>query len=154
MAVSNSIRRHLKPQIKLSTFTAFLITRSETPHLLESQFRLCLYLIKTHEKAPLINGARLYSSLLHSGLVCHQSVISCFYNGTDNPPLVGWFTGLSELFLSSRSARLLVLAGTDRLDKTLMIGQMQGKFQMEVLPDVGHMLQEVSLPIQSIIILS
>lgn len=24
-----------------------------------------------------------------------------------------------------------------------MIGQMQGKFQMEVVPDVGHMLHEV-----------
>jgi len=43
-----------------------------------------------------------------------------------------------------RAARLLVLAGTDRLDKELMIGQMQGKFQMEVVPDVGHMLHEVS----------
>ena len=42
-----------------------------------------------------------------------------------------------------RAARLLVLAGTDRLDKELMIGQMQGKFQMEVVPDVGHMLHEV-----------
>lgn len=37
---------------------------------------------------------------------------------------------------------MLILAGTDRLDKTLMIGQMQGKFQLEVLPDVGHMLHE------------
>lgn len=36
-----------------------------------------------------------------------------------------------------------MLAGTDRLDKELMIGQMQGKFQMEVVPDVGHMLHEV-----------
>ena len=42
-----------------------------------------------------------------------------------------------------RTARLLVLAGTDRLDKELMIGQMQGKFQMEVVPGVGHMIQEV-----------
>ena len=25
-----------------------------------------------------------------------------------------------------------------------MIGQMQGKFQMEVVPNVGHMLHEVS----------
>jgi hypothetical protein len=30
------------------------------------------------------------------------------------------------------------LAGTDRLDKELMIGQMQGKFQMVVLPASGH----------------
>lgn len=55
----------------------------------------------------------------------------------------GWFQGLSNAFLSSRTARLLVLAGTDRLDKELMIGQMQGKFQMEVVPAVGHMLHEV-----------
>jgi hypothetical protein len=55
----------------------------------------------------------------------------------------GWFKGLSSGFLACRTARLLVLAGTDRLDKELMIGQMQGKFQMEVIPDVGHMLQEV-----------
>jgi len=46
-------------------------------------------------------------------------------------------------FLAARTARLLILAGTDRLDKELMIGQMQGKFQMEVVPGVGHMVQEV-----------
>ena len=55
-----------------------------------------------------------------------------------------WFTGLSSRFLAARTARLLVLAGTDRLDKELMIGQMQGKFQMVVVPGVGHMLHEVS----------
>jgi len=57
--------------------------------------------------------------------------------------LIGWFQGLSKSFLAARTARLLILAGTDRLDKELMIGQMQGKFQMEVVPGVGHMLQEV-----------
>ncbi len=56
---------------------------------------------------------------------------------------LGWFKSLSSRFLACRSARLLVLAGTDRLDKELMIGQMQGKFQMEVVPNVGHMLHEV-----------
>ncbi|KIK60208.1 hypothetical protein GYMLUDRAFT_43952 [Collybiopsis luxurians FD-317 M1] len=53
-----------------------------------------------------------------------------------------WFLGLSSSFLSVRTARLLVLAGTDRLDKELMIGQMQGKFQMIVVPGTGHMLHE------------
>ncbi|KAK0206750.1 Alpha/Beta hydrolase protein [Desarmillaria ectypa] len=53
-----------------------------------------------------------------------------------------WFEGLSSKFLAARTARLLVLAGTDRLDKELMIGQMQGKFQLVVVPGVGHMLQE------------
>ncbi|THH10050.1 hypothetical protein EW145_g1601 [Phellinidium pouzarii] len=53
-----------------------------------------------------------------------------------------WFLGLSSKFLAVRAARLLVLAGTDRLDKELMIGQMQGKFQMIVVPDTGHMIHE------------
>lgn len=58
---------------------------------------------------------------------------------------LGWFTSLSKLFLSARTARLLVLAGTERLDRELMIGQMQGKFQLSVITGVGHMLQEVRL---------
>jgi len=58
------------------------------------------------------------------------------------PYWLSWFQGLSSHFLAARTARLLVLAGTDRLDKELMIGQMQGKFQMAVVPGVGHMLHE------------
>lgn len=50
---------------------------------------------------------------------------------------------LSSLFLSCKTARLLILAGTERLDRELMIGQMQGKFQLEVISRVGHMLHEV-----------
>jgi hypothetical protein len=34
--------------------------------------------------------------------------------------------GLSKKFLAARGGKLLLLAGTDRLDKELMIGQMQG----------------------------
>ena len=37
-----------------------------------------------------------------------------------------WFVGLSKKFLEARGGKLLLLAGTDRLDKELMIGQMQG----------------------------
>ncbi|TFK22765.1 protein phosphatase methylesterase [Coprinopsis marcescibilis] len=58
------------------------------------------------------------------------------------PYWTSWFTGLSSKFLAARTARILILAGTDRLDKELMIGQMQGKFQQAVVPGVGHMLQE------------
>ncbi|KAJ7082699.1 Alpha/Beta hydrolase protein [Mycena belliarum] len=54
----------------------------------------------------------------------------------------GWFTNLSTLFLGARTARLLVLAGTDRLDRALTIGQMQGKFQMAVVPGAGHVVHE------------
>ncbi|KAG4306266.1 hypothetical protein PORY_000254 [Pneumocystis oryctolagi] len=44
-----------------------------------------------------------------------------------------WFSGLSECFLSVSSPKLLILSNTDRLDKTLMIAQMQGKFQLITL---------------------
>lgn len=53
-----------------------------------------------------------------------------------------WFGGMSSKFLDARGAKLLMLAGTDRLDKELMIGQMQGKFQLQVLPAAGHFIQE------------
>jgi protein phosphatase methylesterase 1 len=39
----------------------------------------------------------------------------------------GWFVGLSNKFLGAKGGKLLLLAGTDRLDKELTIGQMQGK---------------------------
>lgn len=39
----------------------------------------------------------------------------------------GWFEGLSKRFVGVRCPRLLVLAGTDILDRELMIGQMQGE---------------------------
>jgi protein phosphatase methylesterase 1 len=54
----------------------------------------------------------------------------------------GWFEGMSARFLAGRGAKLLILAGTDRLDRELMIGQMQGKFQLVVLPEAGHFVQE------------
>lgn len=53
-----------------------------------------------------------------------------------------WFTGMSKLFLQGRAAKALILAGADRLDKELMVGQMQGKFQLTVLPEAGHFIQE------------
>ena len=54
----------------------------------------------------------------------------------------GWFQGLSRAFLDVRAPKLLLLAGHDRLDKTLTIAQMQGKFQMAVVPDSGHAIHE------------
>uniref|UniRef100_A0A665TR29 Protein phosphatase methylesterase 1 n=1 Tax=Echeneis naucrates TaxID=173247 RepID=A0A665TR29_ECHNA len=54
----------------------------------------------------------------------------------------GWFRGLSALFLTCPVPKLLLLAGVDRLDKELTIGQMQGKFQMQVLPQCGHAVHE------------
>ncbi|KAJ2900384.1 Protein phosphatase methylesterase 1 [Coemansia aciculifera] len=54
----------------------------------------------------------------------------------------GWYSGLSKTFVSAPTAKLLILAGTDRLDKELLIAQMQGKFQLELLPAAGHTIQE------------
>ncbi|KAK5710745.1 Protein phosphatase methylesterase 1 [Elasticomyces elasticus] len=53
-----------------------------------------------------------------------------------------WFKGMSAKFLAGRGAKELILAGTDRLDRELMIGQMQGKFQLVVVPEAGHFVQE------------
>ncbi|KAF4123918.1 hypothetical protein GMORB2_5634 [Geosmithia morbida] len=46
-----------------------------------------------------------------------------------------WFVGLSKKFLEARGGKLLLLAGTDRLDTELTIGQMQGHFIQEDLPE-------------------
>ncbi|XP_058479668.1 protein phosphatase methylesterase 1-like isoform X1 [Solea solea] len=54
----------------------------------------------------------------------------------------GWFRGTSHLFLACNLPKLLLLAGIDRLDRDLSIGQMQGKFMMQVLPPCGHAVQE------------
>lgn len=54
----------------------------------------------------------------------------------------GWYEGLSEMFLSVSAAKLLILGGTDRLDKPLTIGEIQGKFQLLVMQGVGHCIQE------------
>jgi protein phosphatase methylesterase 1 len=70
----------------------------------------------------------------------------------------GWFIGLSKKFLEARGGKLLLLAGTDRLDKELTIGQMQGesyhsfwsissllsigKYALQVFPEAGHFIHE------------
>lgn len=70
-------------------------------------------------------------------------------NLTKSEPFwTGWFEGLSGLFLSAPThAKMLLLAGVDRLDKTLTIGQMQGtkdarlvfhvQSNMDVLPQAS-----------------
>ncbi|KAK2754970.1 protein phosphatase methylesterase 1 [Colletotrichum kahawae] len=54
----------------------------------------------------------------------------------------GWFVGLSKKFLEARGGKLLLLAGTDRLDTELTIGQMQGKYALQVFPEAGHFIHE------------
>jgi protein phosphatase methylesterase 1 len=74
----------------------------------------------------------------------------------------GWFVGLSKKFLGARGGKMLLLAGTDRLDTELTIGQMQGmfylspgfwyqrqcanwgigKYALQVFPEAGHFIHE------------
>ncbi|KAK0746034.1 Alpha/Beta hydrolase protein [Schizothecium vesticola] len=54
----------------------------------------------------------------------------------------GWFTGLSRKFLAAKGGKMLLLAGTDRLDTELTIGQMQGKYALQVFPEAGHFIHE------------
>lgn len=54
----------------------------------------------------------------------------------------GWFEGLSDKFLDVPVPKLLILAGIDNLDKKLTVGQMQGKFQLQVLARTGHAVHE------------
>ena len=35
-----------------------------------------------------------------------------------------------------------IMTGVDRLDKDLAVGQMQGKFQMQIVGQVGHAVHE------------
>ncbi|KAI1304692.1 protein phosphatase methylesterase 1 [Xylaria venustula] len=53
-----------------------------------------------------------------------------------------WFVGLSRKFLAAKGGKLLLLAGTDRLDTELTIGQMQGKYNLQVFPEAGHFIHE------------
>lgn len=55
-----------------------------------------------------------------------------------------WFKDLSNEFISipNSIAKLLILANNNYLDKGLIIGQMQGKFQLIVLNNTGHFIQE------------
>lgn len=39
---------------------------------------------------------------------------------------LGWFKGLSTAFLNISAPKMLLLAGVDRLDRELTVGQMQG----------------------------
>lgn len=56
--------------------------------------------------------------------------------------IVGWFEGLSGSFLRVKVPKILVTAEKERLDKELTIAQMQGKFKVSVIHNVGHSVQE------------
>jgi protein phosphatase methylesterase 1 len=49
---------------------------------------------------------------------------------------------LTQCFLNVKVPKILLLAGSDRMDKELTIAQMQGKFKLCVLNNVGHLIHE------------
>lgn len=53
-----------------------------------------------------------------------------------------WFDGLTKNFLKFPGSRLLVLADTDYMDREMIIAQMQGKFQLVIVRESGHAIQE------------
>jgi protein phosphatase methylesterase 1 len=54
----------------------------------------------------------------------------------------GWFRGMNNAFLGVHAPKQLIVAGSDRTDRQMMIAQMQGKFKHTVFFDVGHILHE------------
>lgn len=55
---------------------------------------------------------------------------------------IGWFKGLSQIFLNIHIPKILLTAEKERMDKELTIAQMQGKFKVVVIHNVGHSVQE------------
>lgn len=54
----------------------------------------------------------------------------------------GWFRGMNNAFLGVHAPKELIIAGSDRTDRQMMIAQMQGKFKHSVFFDVGHIMHE------------
>lgn len=55
---------------------------------------------------------------------------------------IGWFQGLSACFLRVKVPKIIITAEKERLDKELTIAQMQGRFKLTVIHNVGHSVQE------------
>ena len=53
-----------------------------------------------------------------------------------------WFLGLTKAFLSCNIPKMLMLAGIERMDKDLTIAQMQGKYKLSIMRNVGHIMHE------------
>ncbi|XP_036354883.1 protein phosphatase methylesterase 1-like [Octopus sinensis] len=55
---------------------------------------------------------------------------------------IKWFDGMSNGFLRVRAKKMLILTTAENLDNSLMIGHMQGKFQLVLLHNCGHLIHE------------
>ena len=53
-----------------------------------------------------------------------------------------WFIRLTKAFLSCNIPKMLMLAGIERMDKDLTIAQMQGKYKLSIMRNVGYIMHE------------
>ncbi|KAG9145909.1 hypothetical protein Leryth_019580 [Lithospermum erythrorhizon] len=110
-------------------------------NIIKEKARVVAMDLRGHGKSATDNELDLSIETMCSDVL---AVLKAIYG--DSPPaivLVGHrYEGLSDKFLSSPVPKILLLAGTDRLDRTLTIGQMQGKFQMVLVRHTGHAIQE------------
>ena len=53
-----------------------------------------------------------------------------------------WFNGLTQCFLGLQTKKMLFLAGAERMDTELTVAHMQGRYEMQVIADCGHVIQE------------
>jgi protein phosphatase methylesterase 1 len=58
----------------------------------------------------------------------------------------GWFTNMTKQFLGVHCIKELIVANSDRIDREMMIAQMQGRYKHSIFHDVGHVLQEDNPP--------
>lgn len=54
----------------------------------------------------------------------------------------GWFKNMTKEFLGVHCIKELIVANSDRIDREMMIAQMQGKYKHAIFYEVGHVLQE------------
>ena len=53
-----------------------------------------------------------------------------------------WFIGLTKSLLSINVPKNLMFADIERMDKDLSIVQIQGKYKLSILRNVGHIMHE------------
>ncbi|KAK9242472.1 Alpha/beta hydrolase family-domain-containing protein [Lipomyces tetrasporus] len=121
----------------LGSMRSYLASRPQYFRSLEDGIR---WHVKSHTVRNAVSASVSVPGIIQQGSNGRYNWVTDL--SSTEPFWKSWFMDLSSKFLDARSAKMLVLAGTDRLDKKLTIGQMQGKYQLEVLPEVGHFIQE------------
>lgn len=53
-----------------------------------------------------------------------------------------WFRGMTKALLAINVPKVLILANNELMDHELTVAMMQGKFKLEVVKNVGHLIHE------------